>query len=198
MARSNIRHAHYTSYKRALLRMYYFILGLSRTYSCWTNDVVFDLLVGEDSSKHRMVPWRGWEDILLDFVNNVVNYGVYDDFVLWFKDSAEKGVLVNVFAIWWGLVGAPHVSTLSYKKRKEFVTPSKIFVGMALHSLGRLVKELEWDKQGYPLDWPNGEDEPPVLRVHLTPDDEMAQLQKDCKAEWDRSHEHHKKTLKVG
>ena len=62
----------------------------------------------------------------------------------------------------------------------------------------RLVKELGWDKKGYPLDWPNGEDEPPVLRVHLTPDDEMAQLQKDCKAEWDRSHDHHKKTLKVG
>ena len=122
-ARSDICKIHYMSYKRNHTRMYYFVLDLSEKWSCW-DSVYFDMLVGEDSSKHRMVSWNSWEETLLKFVTKIYKHGVYDDLVLWFKRTAKKGVLVNVFAIWWGLIGAPHVSTLPLAKRKDFRSPT--------------------------------------------------------------------------
>ena len=90
-------------------------------------------------------------------------------------------------------------SALSPTRKGRILSPSpKFFVGTALHSLGRFIKQLGWDKEGYPLDWLNGKDEPPVLRVHLTRDNEMTQLQQDCKDQWKRSNNYHELTLKGG
>ena len=79
-----------------------------------------DTLAPEDRNIWNQAPWRAWERTIGIMANNVLTWGVYDNFVELMDHAAVGGVLVTEFLTWWALCGAGHVSTLPYKERVKW------------------------------------------------------------------------------
>ena len=179
LARQDVRLAHWINYKREFTPAMIAAYDIVRKSDAWGGKDI-DKLAPEDRKIWNEAPWRAWVRTVDVMAKDVITWGVYDNFVELMEHAAVGGVLVTEFLTWWALCGAGHVSTLTYKERQKWAD-SSIFHGTALLTLGKMVRKLGMHELGYPLDWTNGPDAEPKLRVHQTSDKDMKVHEKRSK-----------------
>ena len=140
-----------------------------------------------DNSIYRQAPWRAWTRTVEGMAKKVLTWKVFDNFVE-MMELSEKGVLVTEFLTWWAICGTGYVSTLEYKDRLKWADTS-IFHGTALITLGKMVKRLGMRGLDYPLDWTDGPNGGPKLRVHQTTDKLMKVHEKRSQDILDKVHQ---------